>query len=35
MTLFTLLPFTYLFHMVYNFLAVYYAVQRRMARTIA
>lgn len=35
MILFTLLPFTYLFHMVYNFLAVYYAVQRRMARTVA
>lgn len=35
LALFTLLPFTYLFHMIYNFIAVYYAVQRRMARTIA
>lgn len=35
LALFTLLPFTYLFHIVYNFIAVYYAVQRRMARTIA
>ncbi len=33
--LFTLFPFTYLFHMVYNFLAVFYAVRRRMERTIA
>ncbi|WP_298814524.1 hypothetical protein [Chloroflexus sp.] len=33
--LFTLFPFTYLFHMAYNFLAVFYAVRRRMARTIA
>lgn len=30
-----LFPFTYLFHIVYNFLAIFYAVQRRMARTIA
>ncbi|ABU57013.1 hypothetical protein [Roseiflexus castenholzii] len=35
LALFTLLPFTYLFHMIYNFIAVYYAVQRRMERTIA
>ncbi|ACL24241.1 hypothetical protein [Chloroflexus aggregans] len=35
LALFVLLPFTYLFHMVYNFLAVFYAVRRRMARTIA
>lgn len=35
LALFTLLPFTYLFHMVYNFLAVFYATRRRMARTIA
>ncbi len=35
LTLFVLLPFTYLFHIVYNFLAVFYAVRRRMARTIA
>ncbi|MBO9383581.1 MAG: hypothetical protein J7479_14615, partial [Roseiflexus sp.] len=35
MALFTLLPFTYLFHMIYNFIAVYYAAQRHMARTIA
>lgn len=33
--LFTLLPFTYLFHIIYNFIAVFYAVQRRMARTVA
>ncbi|MBO9317236.1 MAG: hypothetical protein J7456_15805 [Chloroflexus sp.] len=35
MALFTLLPFTYLFHMAYNFLAIFYAVRRRMERTIA
>jgi nitrate reductase gamma subunit len=35
LTLLTLLPFTYLFHMVYNFLALFYATRRRMARTIA
>lgn len=35
LTLLTLLPFTYLFHMVYNFLAIFYATRRRMARTIA
>ncbi len=34
-TLFMLLPFTYLFHIVYNFLAVFYATRRRMARTVA
>jgi nitrate reductase gamma subunit len=35
LTLLTLFPFTYLFHMVYNFLALFYATRRRMARTIA
>jgi nitrate reductase gamma subunit len=35
LTLLTILPFTYLFHMVYNFLAIFYATRRRMARTIA
>jgi hypothetical protein len=35
LTLMTLLPFTYLFHMPYNFLAIFYATRRRMARTIA
>ncbi|WP_322814561.1 hypothetical protein [Chloroflexus sp.] len=35
LALFTLLPFTYLFHMVYNFLTVLYATRRRMARTVA
>lgn len=34
-TLFMLLPFTYLFHIVYNFLAVFYATRRRMVRTVA
>lgn len=34
-TLLALLPFTYLFHMVYNFLAIFYATRRRMQRTIA
>jgi len=35
LTLLTLFPFTYLFHMVYNFLALFYAARRRMARTVA
>ncbi len=35
LTLFTLFPFTYLFHIVYNFLALFYATRRRMTRTIA
>ena len=35
LALFTLFPFTYLFHMVYNFFAVYYAARRRAARAIA
>ncbi len=35
LVLLTLLPFTYLFHMIYNVLAAWYAVRRRMARTIA
>mgnify|MGYP001034114668 CR=1 FL=1 len=34
-TLFTLLPFTYLFHIVYNVLAVFYATRRRMVGTVA
>lgn len=33
--LFTLFPFTYLFHILYNFLAVFYATRRRMTRSIA
>lgn len=33
--LLTILPFTYLFHMVYNFLAVFYAVRRWRNRAIA
>ncbi len=33
--LFTLLPFTYLFHIAYNFLAIFYATRRRAARMIA
>lgn len=33
--MFALFPFTYLFHMAYNVLAVAYAARRRMARTIA
>jgi nitrate reductase gamma subunit len=33
--LMTLLPFTYLFHIVYNFLAVFYAVRRRRSRAVA
>jgi hypothetical protein len=35
LVLMTLLPFTYLFHIIYNFLAVFYAVRRRRARAIA
>lgn len=35
LALFTLLPFTYLFHMIYNFIALSYAVRRRIERTIA
>jgi nitrate reductase gamma subunit len=35
LALLTLFPFTYLFHMVYNFLAIFYAARRRMARTVA
>lgn len=35
LTLFTLFPFTYLFHIVYNFLAVFYATRRRMVRSLA
>jgi nitrate reductase gamma subunit len=33
--LLSMLPFTYLFHIVYNFLAIFYAVRRRMNRAIA
>lgn len=35
LALFTLFPFTYLFHIVYNFVAVYYAARRRAVRAIA
>jgi hypothetical protein len=35
LVLLTLLPFTYLLHMIYNVLAAWYAVRRRMERTIA
>ncbi len=35
LALFTLFPFTYLFHMVYNFIALFYSVRRRMIRTVA
>lgn len=35
LTLFTLFPFTYLFHIIYNFLAIFYATRRRMIGTIA
>jgi nitrate reductase gamma subunit len=35
LVLLTILPFTYLFHMIYNFLAIGYAVRRRITRTIA
>lgn len=34
-TLLLIFPFTYLFHMVYNLLALYYSTRRRMARTVA
>lgn len=33
--LFTVFPFTYLFHMVYNLVALFYSSRRRMARTVA
>lgn len=35
LTIFAVFPFTYLFHIVYAFIAVYFAVQRRKNRTIA
>jgi len=35
MALFTLFPFTYLFHMVYNFVALYYSSRRRALRAVA
>ncbi|NJP07850.1 MAG: hypothetical protein HC837_20635 [Chloroflexaceae bacterium] len=35
LVLLTLLPFTYLFHIVYNFLAIFYATLRRKHRAIA
>jgi hypothetical protein len=34
-TLLMLFPFSYLFHMVYNVLALYYSARRRMTRTVA
>jgi hypothetical protein len=34
-TLLLIFPFTYLFHMVYNVLALVYSARRRMARTVA
>jgi len=34
-SLLLLFPFTYLFHMVYNILALYYSSRRRMVRTVA
>jgi hypothetical protein len=33
--LFTLFPFTYLFHMVFNFVALYYSARRRAIRAVA
>lgn len=35
LVLFTLFPFTYLFHMVYSIIAVAFATRRRMVRTLA
>ncbi|MBX0327226.1 hypothetical protein K2Z83_05970 [Oscillochloris sp. ZM17-4] len=35
LALFTLFPFTYLFHMVYNVVALYYSARRRSIRAIA
>ncbi len=35
LTIFAVFPFTYLFHIVYAFIAVYYATKRRIDRTIA
>ncbi len=35
LALFTLFPFTYLFHMVYNFVALYYSARRRAIRAVA
>lgn len=34
-SLLLIFPFTYLFHMVYNVLALFYSARRRMARTVA
>jgi hypothetical protein len=34
-TLLLIFPFTYLFHMIYNVLALFYSSRRRMARTVA
>ncbi len=35
LALFTLFPFTYLFHMVYNLVALYYSARRRAIRAVA
>jgi nitrate reductase gamma subunit len=35
LALFTLFPFTYLFHMVYNVVALYYSARRRAVRAVA
>lgn len=35
LALFTLFPFTYLFHMVYNIIALYYSARRRAIRAVA
>ena len=35
LALFTLFPFTYLFHVVYNFIALYYSARRRAIRAVA
>jgi nitrate reductase gamma subunit len=35
LALFTLFPFTYLFHMVYNFVALYYSARRRSIHAVA
>lgn len=35
LALFTLFPFTYLFHMVYNFVALFYSARRRSIRAVA
>ncbi len=35
LALFTLFPFTYLYHMVYNFIALFYSARRRASRVVA